>query len=48
MRDTIDEVREISENSKLDYVKPDLVDVGKIADVTLSNGNNSGGDGGYS
>lgn len=47
MRDIINEVREISENSKLDYVKPDLVDVGKIADVTLSNGN-SGGDGGYS
>lgn len=47
MRDVIDDAQELSETSKLDYVKPDLVDVGKIADVTLSNGN-SGGDGGYS
>ncbi|MES1975990.1 MAG: hypothetical protein V4472_26325 [Pseudomonadota bacterium] len=48
MRDLMDEVRESSNDSKLIYVTPDLIEAGKIADVTLSNGNNSGSDGGYS
>lgn len=48
MSDMDDAGRELSESSKKEYVKPDLVDIGKIADVTLSNGNNGGGDGGYS
>lgn len=47
MRDLIDDVRDSSDDSKLTYVKPDLLEAGKIADVTLSNGN-TGGDGGYS
>lgn len=48
MGDLINTDRELSEDSRLVYVKPELVDVGKIADVTLSNGNDNGGDGGYS
>ena len=47
MRDQIDDVREPANETKLAYVTPDLVEAGKIADVTLSNGN-TGGDGGYS
>lgn len=47
MRDQIDDVREPANKTKLAYVSPDLVEAGKIADVTLSNGN-TGGDGGYS
>ncbi|MBA4761179.1 lasso RiPP family leader peptide-containing protein [Sphingomonas sp.] len=48
MRNQIDDVREPANETKLAYVAPDLVEAGKIADVTLSNGNNAGGDSGYS
>ena len=48
MRDLVDPVLEPLEETKLAYVTPDLVEAGKIADVTLSNGNNPGGDSGYS
>ncbi len=48
MRDFIDEAQETANEAKLAYATPDLVEAGKIADVTLSNGNNPGGDGGYS
>lgn len=48
MRDLIDDVQEPANEAKLAYATPDLVEAGKIADVTLSNGNNAGGDGGYS
>lgn len=48
MRDLVDAVLEPLDETKLTYVTPDLVDAGKIADVTLSNGNNMGGDSGYS
>jgi hypothetical protein len=48
MTDMVDGGRELSESSKMEYVKPDLVDIGKIADVTLSNGNNLGSDAAYS
>jgi len=48
MRDLIDDGREVSNDTKLAYAKPDLVEAGKIADVTLSNGNNPGADGAYS
>lgn len=47
MDDLINGDGDHSDDSKLTYVKPDLVEAGKIADVTLSNGN-TGGDGGYS
>ncbi|WP_156397175.1 MULTISPECIES: lasso RiPP family leader peptide-containing protein [unclassified Sphingomonas] len=48
MDNLINNDREPSEDSRLVYVKPELIDAGKIADVTLSNGNDSGSDGGYS
>jgi hypothetical protein len=48
MTDMVDGGRELSESSKMEYVKPDLVDIGKISDVTLSNGNDMGADGAYS
>lgn len=35
------------QDARLPYERPELLDAGKIADVTLSNGN-TGGDGGYS
>lgn len=48
MRDLIDDVREPANEAKLAYVIPDLVEAGKIADVTLSDGNTNSSDGGYS
>ena len=47
MRDLLDGVGESLGDAKLAYVTPDLIEAGKIADVTLSNGN-GGGDLGYS
>lgn len=44
----INQDREPSDDSRLVYVKPELIDAGKIADVTLSDGNNSGSDSTYS
>jgi hypothetical protein len=48
MDDLINSDREPSADPRLAYVKPELLEAGKIADVTLSNGNDSGSDGGYS
>jgi hypothetical protein len=38
----------LPQHELLPYERPGLLDVGKISDVTLSNGNDMGGDGGYS
>lgn len=38
----------LQQDDRLPYERPDLLDAGKISDVTLSNGNNSGGDTTYS
>lgn len=46
-QDIINDEQERGGDSRQYYVKPDLIEAGKIADVTLSNGN-TGGDGGYS
>lgn len=35
-------------DERLPYERPELLDAGKISDVTLSNGNNSGSDSTYS
>jgi hypothetical protein len=35
-------------DDRLPYQRPDLLEVGQIADITLSNGNNGGVDSGYS
>lgn len=43
-----EKVEFVQEDDRLTYERPDLLDVGKISDVTLSNGNNNGADGGYS
>lgn len=48
MEALINQDRDPSDDSRLAYVKPELIDAGKIADVTLSNGNNSGSDSAYS
>jgi len=48
MNDFIDPRQTDTDDGRLAYVKPDLVEAGKIADVTLSNGNNSGSDSAYS
>ncbi|MBA4761178.1 hypothetical protein [Sphingomonas sp.] len=47
MRDVLDGALEPLGDAKLAYVTPDLIEAGKIGDVTLSNGN-GGGDLGYS
>ena len=43
-----DQIDAVKEDDRLPYQRPDLLEVGQIADITLSNGNNPGGDGGYS
>lgn len=48
MQDKITQTQDSAATDRLPYARPDLVEVGQIADVTLSNGNNGGGDGGYS
>lgn len=47
MQDTVAQMQDSAQADRLPYARPDLVEVGQIADVTLSNGN-TGGDGGYS
>ena len=41
-------IEELGQDDRLPYERPELLDAGKIADVTLSNGNISGADAGYS
>lgn len=48
MQDKIAETQDIAQGDRLPYARPDLVEVGQIADVTLSNGNNGGVDAAYS
>lgn len=43
-----EQVEKTAEEVRLPYAPPDLINVGTIADVTRSNGNNSGMDSGYS
>lgn len=47
MENLVNDDRNPSDDSRLAYAKPELIEAGKIADVTLANGND-GGDGGYS
>lgn len=42
-----DQVDAVKVDDRQPYQRPDLLEVGQIADITLSNGN-TGGDGGYS
>lgn len=48
MNDSTDRLSEADEDRRLPYERPDLVEAGKISDVTLSDGNNSGSDSAYS
>ena len=48
MQDKVAQTEDSAGIDRLPYARPDLVEVGQIADVTLSNGNNNGADGGYS
>lgn len=48
MQDNVAKPLDSAEADRLPYARPDLVEVGQIADVTLSNGNNGGADGAYS
>ncbi len=48
MQDKVAQTQDSAQGDRLPYARPDLVEVGQIADVTLSNGNNVGGDGSYS
>lgn len=48
MQDKVAQMQDSAHGERLPYTRPDLVEVGQIADLTLSNGNNGGGDGGYS
>lgn len=38
----------LPQDDRLPYERPELLDAGKISDVTLSNGNSNSSDGGYS
>ncbi len=47
--DSSDEkTKNLQQDERLPYERPDLLDAGKISDVTLSNGNNAGLDSAYS
>lgn len=48
MADILEQDQDAPGDERLPYERPDLLDAGQIADLTLSNGNNSGGDGAYS
>ncbi len=48
MQDNFAQTQDSAHGDRLPYARPDLVEVGQIADVTLSNGNNAGGDASYS
>ena len=43
-----DQIDAAKVDERLPYQRPDLLEVGQIADITLSNGNNGGGDASYS
>lgn len=40
--------QDVTGDDRLPYERPDLQEAGQVADLTLSNGNNPGGDGAYS
>lgn len=48
MQDNATRAQDSAQTDRLPYARPDLVEVGQIADVTLSNGNNGGADAAYS
>lgn len=43
-----EKTEDLHQDDRLPYERPELLDAGKIADVTLSNGNNFGSDSAYS
>ena len=43
-----DQIDAVKGDDRLPYQRPDLLEVGQIADITLSTGNDPGGDGAYS
>ncbi len=44
----IEKTESLPQDDRLPYERPELLDAGKISDVTLSNGNDFGSDSAYS